>query len=343
MSKRILILLVALLLTSCISIELQAETPAVTLPFVTSTLPPTKVVLPLPTKSPLTSATPETTLIGTAAPNCKDRAVLLEDVSYPDNTSVPRGSKFTKTWRFKNSGTCPWIGYTIAFLAGDRMDAPDSSPVPQTAADANADVSVELLAPTLDGAYTGYFELRNDAGEVIPIGTENSFWVKIVIGNVAIPSTTPIISTPSSGTPLYTPGGPRSCDYIVSPSYPNEIAELINSARAEAGLPALTINAQLAAAAQDHSIDMACFGNLSHTGSDSSSPYERVTAAGYSGFLEEIIYASGYPQSAFDWWMNEPVHREAILNPNARAMGVGYAYVSTSLYGGYYTVDFGSK
>ena len=335
MSKRILILLFAMLLTSCISIELQTETPAVTLPFVTSTLPPTKAVLPLPTKPPLTSATPEMTSIGNAPPNCKDRAVLLEDVSYPDNTSVPRGSKFTKTWRFKNTGTCPWTGYTIDFLAGDRMGAPDSSPVPQTAADATADVSVDLLAPSLDGAYTGYFELRNAAGELIPIGTENSFWVKIVIGNVAIPSTTPIIGTPSSG--------PRSCDYIVSPSYPNEIAGLINSARAEAGLPELTINAQLAAAAQDHSIDMACFGNLSHSGSDGSSPYERVTAAGYSGFLEEIIYGSGYPQSAFDWWMNDQVHREAILNPNAAAMGVGYAYLSTSLYGGYYTVDFGSR
>src|SRR3990170_2673489 len=199
MPKRILILLFALLLTSCISIELQTETPVVALPFVTSTLPPTKVVLPLPTKPPLTSATPEMTSIGNAPPNCKDRAVLLEDVSYPDNTSVPRGSKFTKTWRFKNTGTCPWTGYTIDFSAGDRMGAPDSSPVPQTAADATADVSVDLLAPSRDGAYTGYFELRNAAGELIPIGTENSFWVKIVIGNVAIPSTTPIIGTPSSG------------------------------------------------------------------------------------------------------------------------------------------------
>jgi uncharacterized protein YkwD len=105
----------------------------------------------------------------------------------------------------------------------------------------------------------------------------------------------------------------------------------------------LTVNAQLAAAAQDHSIDMACFGNLSHTGSDGSSPGERVASAGYSGFVEEVIYASGYPQTAFDWWMNDQIHRDAILNPSAGSMGVGYAYVSTSLYGGYYTVDFGNN
>jgi len=153
--------------------------------------------------------------------------------------------------------------------------------------------------------------------------------------------TGPAAGTPLSLTPLYTPGGPLSCDYFLSNPYHNEVAALINSARAEAGLSALAISAQLAAAAQAHSIDMACFGNLSHIGSNSSTPAERVLAAGYSGFLEEIIYGSGYPQTAFDWWMNDQVHRDAILNPSARAMGVGYAYVATSYYKGYYTVDFG--
>jgi uncharacterized protein YkwD len=143
--------------------------------------------------------------------------------------------------------------------------------------------------------------------------------------------------------PLYTPGGPRSCDYFLSAPYHAEIAALINSARAEAGLPSLSIHSQLAAAAQAHSIDMACFGLSSHSGSDGSSPAERVAAAGYIGFTAEIIFSSGYPQTAFDWWMNEPEHRDAILDPRARSLGVGYAFVKTSLYGGYYTVDFGSQ
>ena len=105
----------------------------------------------------------------------------------------------------------------------------------------------------------------------------------------------------------------------------------------------MAINPQLALAAQNHSIDMACHGLLSHTGSDGSSVHERLAAAGYSAsYSEEIIYGSGYPQTAFDWWMNDQIHRDAILNPNAVDMGVGYAYKADTAHGGYYTVDFGS-
>jgi uncharacterized protein YkwD len=40
--------------------------------------------------------------------------------------------------------------------------------------------------------------------------------------------------------------------------------------------------------------------------------------------------------------MNDKLHRDAILSTKATEMGVGYAYLSTSSYGGYYTVDFAS-
>ena len=40
--------------------------------------------------------------------------------------------------------------------------------------------------------------------------------------------------------------------------------------------------------------------------------------------------------------MSNQIHRDAILNPNAVEMGVGYAYVPSTAHGGYYTVDFGS-
>jgi uncharacterized protein YkwD len=192
----------------------------------------------------------------------------------------------------------------------------------------------------MDGSYTGYFELHNPDGKVISIGIEKSFWVKIAIG---VGRTSPA-AVPSAATPLITPGGPLSCKYFLGQTYQNEVASLINSARSEAGLPTLQINTQLAAAAQDHSIDMACFGLLSHSGSDASSIYERLVSAGYApSRYGEIIYASGYPQSAFDWWMGDPPHRAEILNPAYTEMGTGYAYNADSFYKGYYTVDFGSR
>ena len=43
-------------------------------------------------------------------------------------------------------------------------------------------VSMELTAPAADGAYAGYFMLYNSEGEVVPIGTEKTFWVKFIVG-----------------------------------------------------------------------------------------------------------------------------------------------------------------
>ena len=345
----ILLLITSLSLSSCVKVS--EETPAPTAPlFVTSTLPPTRPGLSLPTDIPPTSTPDASTTItpggtgaaSTATTSCKDSAVLLEDVTVPDNALMTKGEKFTKTWRFMNTGKCTWSGYTITFVAGDRMETPDSASVPQTEAGKTVDVSVELTAPSIDGAYTGFYELKNADGETLAIGTESSFWVKILIGN-AIASTSGPVPTTSGGTPIVRPSGPASCSYTSSSSYLNEIASLINNARAQNGLPTLAVNPQLALAAQNHSIDMACHGLLSHTGSDGSSVHERITAAGYSAsYSEEIIYGSGYPKTAFDWWMNDQIHRDAILNPNAVDMGMGYAYKADTAHGGYYTVDFGS-
>jgi uncharacterized protein YkwD len=337
MLKRLMLLPLAVALSSCLSVEVQTNTP-VALHFVTATLPSTT---PPPASTPTIRLTAATTLAATGPAGCTPRAILLEDVTIPDDTRLAAGQHFTKTWKLQNNGTCPWSDYSLAFVAGDRMSAPESMPVPPVAPGDSVGLSVSMVAPSTDGVYTGYFELRSADGRAVPIGIQSSFWVRILIGNAS--GTAPAAGTPISPAPLYTPGGPRSCDYFLSTPYHAEVAALINGARRDAGLSALVVNSQLAAAAQTHSIDMACFGLLSHSGSDGSSPSQRVTEAGYVGFLEEIIYASGYPQTAFDWWMNDQVHRDAILNPRARSLGVGYAYVETSLYGGYYTVDFGSQ
>ncbi|MCL5612115.1 MAG: NBR1-Ig-like domain-containing protein [Chloroflexi bacterium] len=339
MRKKLLtVLWAALFLSGCITISGANASPTAPL-FVTSTLPPTNTPPASLTPPPSTSAP---TLAVTAQPNCKDKAILVQDVTIADGTNVPRGSKFTKTWKLQNTGTCPWTGYTVAFVSGDRMSSPDSAPVPPTLAGKTVNVSVDLVAPTTDGAYAGYFELHDAKGQVLPIGIEKTFWVKIVVG--AVTPTLPPGTLVSGGTPGVVPSGPPSCKYVGSPSYPSEIANLINAARTKAGLSALTIDFQLAAAAQGHSTDMACFGLLSHTGSNGSTPYQRVVASGYGGtFRQEIIYASGYPQDAFNSWMNDQVHHDAILDPSATEMGVGYAYVSDSAYGGYYTVDFGAR
>jgi uncharacterized protein YkwD len=340
----ILCLLASLLLTGCVSIASETETPTSPPQFVTATLPPTKALVLPPTGTPLTPVTDgETpTLAATAPANCKVQAVLLEDVTIPDDTLVPAGEIFTKTWRFKNTGSCHWTGYTINFLAGDRMGAPDSAPIPDTVADSTVDISLELTAPTENGSYSGYFTLKDADGESINIGTEKTFWLKIIVGDGAqSPTSTPDEnSDDSSGD---TTEITASCEVSENEGFVSQIQTLINDERRKNGLPTLTINSLLTTAAKNHAADMACSSLLSHTGSDGSYVNTRIKDAGYSAsYSEEIIYAGGGPQDAFDWWMNDKPHRDAILSTKSTEMGIGYAYLSPSTYGGYFTVDFAS-
>jgi uncharacterized protein YkwD len=351
----IMLLLASIGLASCVTVseEVQTEAPPA---FVTSTLPPTRPGLSLSTDTP-SASTPDssTTTPGTpggsetavstsaSAGECQDSALMIADVTIPDDTQMSKGQTFTKTWRFMNNGKCNWSGYTIAFVAGDRMASPDTAPVPDTEAGKTVDVSVQLTAPSADGSYTGFYELRKTNGETLPIGIESTFWIRISIGDAPPVVVNPPAFTPVSGVPTVRVTAPGSCNYSTSSSYQTEIANLINQARSEAGLTPLNINPQLTAAAQGHSIDMACHGLLSHSGSDGSSPSQRVAAAGYAASRSsEIIYGSGYPQTAFQWWMNDQIHRDEILNPYVIDMGVGYAYVPGTAAGGYYTVNFAS-
>jgi uncharacterized protein YkwD len=339
MYKRI-VFLIALLLTSCISIAVETEPP--TQPaFITSTLPPTIGIPPTVTETPAPEITLTPTIVVTKPANCTDSAVLLEDVTIPDGTRAAPSQKFTKTWRFINNGTCPWINYTLVFAAGDQMGAPLSAPIPQTEAKDKVDISVELTAPPADGSYTGYFTLHTAEGEIVPIGIEKTFWVKIVVGSGN--GGTPISQTPGAvPTQLgnTTGGGTANCNFSQNAGYIGQIESSINAERANSGLPPLTINALLASAAQGHSVDMACHNMISHTGSDGSSVHSRVVAEGYfPSYSEEIIYGGGGPQAAMTWWMNDQIHRDAILNPDTTEMGVGHANFSN---GDYFTVDFAS-
>jgi len=339
----------SLLLTGCISVSTPAEAPTAPPQFVTSTLPPTKALVLPSTVTPQTplatvvTGTPATK-VPTAPANCKVQAVLMEDVTIPDDTRLTAGETFTKTWRFKNSGTCHWTDYTINFLTGDRMGAPDSAPIPDTVAGSTVDISLDLTAPSADGAYSGYFTLKDAEGESINIGTEKTFWLKIIVGNGTVfPASTPGGNSGSGGTSGNATGSTASCNFSQNAGYVSQIESLINAERKKNGLPALTVNSLLTNAAQAHSADMACNSLLSHSGSDGSYVSTRIVAAGYSpSYSEEIIYAGGGPQVAFDWWMNDKLHRDAILNTKSTEMGIGYAYLDSSTYGGYFTVDFAS-
>ncbi|MCE9645815.1 MAG: hypothetical protein K8S20_07435 [Chloroflexi bacterium] len=342
MSKNIFLLfLAANLLTACIGISTNLETDTPVEPgFVTATLAPTKAGFVPATLTPKPVNTSAPTLDITAPANCTDSAVLLRDVTVPDNTQMAAGQKFTKTWEFQNNGTCPWTNYTVKFASGDQMNAPLSAPIPDTAPKGNVQVSVELTAPASNGAFTGNFTLNDAAGNVVPIGIERTFWVKIIVGSAVTQSAGTVNSAATRFVPS---GGNSNCAYSANNGYVQELISLINHARASAGSPALTTNSLLMSAAQTHSADMACNNFLGHTGTDGSWIGDRLTAAGYNTFSYMEIIAIGSPQNAMDQWAADAPHWEIVLNPNGTEFGVGYAYYANSDFGGYITVDFASQ
>ncbi|HAV75837.1 MAG TPA: hypothetical protein DCX53_00630 [Anaerolineae bacterium] len=332
----IIIILLILISTSCVDVSTLAqdtETPTAPL-FVTSTLPPTKQALTVPTQIPPTASPtldPSTTRTPDPAASCRDDAILVEDVTYPDNTRVNAGESFTKTWKLQNVGTCTWTGYTVAFVDGDRMSSPNSVAVSETERNQTVDVSVELTAPSTDGTYRGNFELRDTAGKPVLIGVESIFWVQVVVGAGGAPNI--------SGTPVTSQSG--NCTYTTNDGYVQQLISLLNAAREDYGRPALTVNATLMSAAQAHSLDMACNDFLNHSGSDGTWVGDRLVGAGYpySYYLE--IIAIGLPQDAMNQWRSDKVHWDALTNSRVKEIGVGYVYSKFSSYGGYWTVDMG--
>lgn len=326
------ILVLMVLTTGCAAPALTTESGATPSPVRTVSVEPalpvtvTEIVTPLPT----------------VQTGCTDSALYVKDVSVPDNTNLKAGEAFTKTWQLRNTGTCIWnVRYALVFVGGEQMGAAVTTPLSETPPGETLDISVNLVAPAKDGAYTGLFELRNPKGRALDIGSVTSIWVKITVGNVSLaspPASTLASVIPASGATV-TPN--KDCKPQQNIDYIAQILSLLNNARADAKLTPLKISGQLSGAAQGHSDDMACNNFVGHSGSNGSSIQARVAASGSAAsYSDEVIFASGAPQDAFNWWMNDKLRREVILNPKTADVGIGYTYLPGTAYGSYYTVDF---
>ena len=130
--------------------------------------------------------------------------------------------------------------------------------------------------------------------------------------------------------------------------FEQEALDLVNQERANAGCNPVTANEKLVAAARGHSDDMAVNDFFSHTGSDGSSPWDRIARQGYSLGAGGENIAAGYssPAGVMNGWMNSSGHRANILNCTFTEIGIGYTYLANDTgsinYRHYWTQDFGT-
>ncbi|MGW0281417.1 CAP domain-containing protein [Streptomyces sp. NPDC003006] len=99
----------------------------------------------------------------------------------------------------------------------------------------------------------------------------------------------------------------------------------VNQSRADADCPPVRLNAALTRAAEAHSAHMARQGRLTHTGAGSSTPAERVRAAGYRArsTAENIAAGQDTPEAAVRAWVDSSAHRESLLTCDFTHVGVG--------------------
>jgi hypothetical protein len=230
--------------------------------------------------SPTPTAQPDTGTASTTINDCQEKAAFFGDVTIPDNTFFQQGEGFTKTWRFRNEGTCTWTPqYAMVYHSGEIMNAPLSVPLPVSAPPGSiVELSINMEAPARGGPHQSNWEFEDPNGTRFGTGSASKdlFWVMI---NVRfLDQDDQPQEDPSHAAP---PPAPPGCNAQRDSTFENQVLTLINQARTSNGLGSLNLNEKLSASALVHSTDMACNNFVDHSGSNGSSWYDRINAQGY--------------------------------------------------------------
>lgn len=102
-----------------------------------------------------------------------------------------------------------------------------------------------------------------------------------------------------------------------------ELLDYTNKARQENGLPPLTLNETLVAAANGKAQHMFANNYWAHFAPDGTSPWSFIRGAGYNYVFAGENLAKGFTdsQSIVNAWMNSPSHRENLLSDKYKEIG----------------------
>jgi uncharacterized protein YkwD len=337
----------------------------------TATVTSTATNTSTPTVTPTITETPTITV--TATPSEPFAYVIqegdsLEALSQRFNLGPdgPLLIYYQNQEQMQANGGVIFVGQTITIpLPGSVL--PTTTPIPANVRSGTLIEYTILPGDTLAGIAVKFNSLADSIIEENGIEDPNALnagdLLQIPVNLVTPTATLPATSTPvsptapagqataastSAATAAATSAsqgtGTATCSFDENAQFVTQLQTLINDERTGAGLPALTVNTQLATAAKDHAVDMLCNNYLSHVSLDGSTPEQRVQEAGFTASLVvENLYAlhpayGGNPQSAFDWWMGDDAARADLLNANTTVVGLAYVTSEESLLGGYFVV-----
>jgi hypothetical protein len=181
-------------------------TPTVLLPI--STVSQTRQITPTPSPTLAPTDTPVPDVPGPEG--CTLNAAYVADVTVPDDTEFALGTAFNKVWRVHNSGTCAWeAGTQLVFISGERMCDRTTVSVSQAAPDSDADISINMTAPSAPGTYRSTWQLQSPDG--VRFGSK--IYVQIVVPAEATREPTRQPTDEPTGGPTGTPTQP---DLVIS-------------------------------------------------------------------------------------------------------------------------------
>lgn len=119
-----------------------------------------------------------TNALGTTVALC-DSLSFVEDVNVPDDTSMSLGQDFVKTWKVKNSGSCPWgAGYKLVYAGyADNMSGQFQPLSGVVQPGQEVEVSVQFKAPDAADQYLSAWQMSNPSGVTFP----EIIFVKIIV------------------------------------------------------------------------------------------------------------------------------------------------------------------
>jgi hypothetical protein len=113
----------------------------------------------------------------TPCPGTNDSA-FVADVNIPDGTHFAPGTAFTKTWRLRNDGECPWTtAYQLRNIGGDPMGGAPTNLTAEVPPGGTIEISVALVAPASNGTHVSRWQLHTPDGT--PFGTRP--YVEIIV------------------------------------------------------------------------------------------------------------------------------------------------------------------
>lgn len=131
----------------------------------------------------------------------------------------------------------------------------------------------------------------------------------------------------------------RTSDVSVDEEAERQMLEMVNKERESRGIPALVFDQRLTSVARSHSKDMFERGYFSHYTPDGVSPFDRLAMANIDyRYAGENLALAPNVMLAMQGLMNSPGHRENILSPNFKKVGIGV--MDGGIYGEMFSQEF---